>query len=47
LKGLSHLDVEGAVWFSSAYKGTAESQNAAKKPHKMGKTAEFSAVFFI
>jgi len=29
--GLSHLDAEVVVWFSSAYKGTPESQNAAKK----------------
>ena len=45
LKGLSHLDVEGVVWFSSAYGGTPESQNATKKPHKMGKTAEFFGGF--
>jgi len=31
IKGLSHLDAEVVVWFSSAYKGTPESQNAAKK----------------
>jgi len=30
-QGLSHLDAEVVVWFSSAYKGTPESQNAAKK----------------
>ena len=30
-KGLSHLDAEVVVWFSSAYICTTESQNAAKK----------------
>ena len=28
---LSHLDAEVVIWFSSAYKGTAESQSTAKK----------------
>jgi len=35
------------IWFSLAYEGTPESQSATKKPHKMGKTAEISAVFVI
>jgi hypothetical protein len=30
---------------SSAYKGTPEAKNAAKKPHKMKKSAEKSADF--
>ena len=30
-KGLSHSDAEVVIWFSSAYKGTPESQSAAKK----------------
>ena len=29
--GLSHLDAEVVVWFSSAYRCMTESQNAAKK----------------
>ena len=29
--GLSHLDAEVVIWFSSAYKGTPESQSTAKK----------------
>jgi hypothetical protein len=40
-KGLAHLDAEGVVWFSSAYNGTPESQNATKKSHKMEKSADF------
>ncbi len=31
MKGLLHLDAEVVIWFSSAYKGTPESQSAAKK----------------
>jgi len=30
-KGLSHLDAEVVIGFSSAYKGTPESQSTAKK----------------
>ena len=30
-RGLSHSDAEVVIWFSSAYKGTPESQSAAKK----------------
>ena len=44
-KRLSHLDVEGVVWFSSAYEGTPEIRSATKKPHKMGKTADFFGGF--
>ena len=36
-KGLSNLDAEGVIWFSSAYEGTPESQSATKKPHKKGR----------
>ena len=39
-KGLSHLDAEGVIWFSSAYEDTPESQSATKKPHKTRKSAE-------
>lgn len=45
--GLSHLDEEGVIGQSSAYRGTPERPNATKKPHKMEKTAEKSAVFVI
>ena len=36
-KGARHLDAEGVIWFSSAYKSTPESQSATKKPHKKRK----------
>ena len=41
--GLSHLDAEGVIWFSSLYECTAESQSATKKPHKTRKGGESNA----
>ena len=38
-------DAEGAIWVSSAYKGTAETQIATKKSHLIAKSAENSADF--
>jgi hypothetical protein len=46
-KGLSHLDAEGVIGFSSAYKGTPESQITPKKTHSNLKSADFSADFFM
>jgi len=40
-KGLSHLAAEAVLCRSSPYKGTAERQSAAKKPHKERKSAVF------
>ena len=45
---LSHLDAEDVNSFSSAYKGTTESEVAAKTPHKNEENRRFfSAVFNI
>ena len=41
--GLSHLDAEGVILPSSAYKGTPEGKSATKKSHKMKISAENSA----
>jgi len=45
-KGLSHLDAEAVICRSSLYKGTAEMQNAVKKPHKTRKSADFLSADF-
>ena len=37
--GLSHLDAEDVILFSSPYIGTVESKIAARKSHKMEKSA--------
>ena len=45
-KGLSQLDAEVVNSFSSAYKGTAESEVAAKKPHKNEENRQFLLAIF-
>ena len=44
-KGLSQLDAEAVNSFSSAYKSTAESEVAAKKPHKNEENRQFFGGF--
>ena len=46
LKRLSWLDAEVVNSFSSLYKGTAESEVAAKKPHKNEENRQFLLAIF-
>jgi hypothetical protein len=46
-EGGKDSDAEVVAELSAAYEGTPESSDAAKKPHKLKKTAEKSAVFNI
>ena len=45
VKGAESFGLEGVISVPSAYDCTIGAENATKKPHKIEKTADFSAVF--